>query len=101
MGTGYGGNRHHHRLATAAPGRDAAAPDRPGPEPAPGPARRRVLVGLVAVGAGVTAWELGRGGPPATLATGSTGAPSQTGTRSGRSAAPPAEATKWSRRQWW
>lgn len=48
------------------------------------------LAGLVAVGAGVGAWELGQGGgTSAAPRTGSTGTPSPAGTKAGRSTAPP------------
>jgi outer membrane protein assembly factor BamB/tRNA A-37 threonylcarbamoyl transferase component Bud32 len=75
-------------------GRGTAAPERPAPaRPDPGPARRPVLLalaGLVAVGAGVGAWELGQGGgTSAAPRTGSTGTPSPAGTKAGRSIAPP------------
>ncbi|HEX4254470.1 MAG TPA: serine/threonine-protein kinase [Streptosporangiaceae bacterium] len=88
----------------AAAGRGPAAPERPAPErpapagpdsrrPDPGPARRPVLLalaGLVAIGAGVGAWELGQGrGTATTPPTGSTGTPTPAGTRTGPATAAP------------
>jgi outer membrane protein assembly factor BamB/tRNA A-37 threonylcarbamoyl transferase component Bud32 len=90
--------------AAAGPGPGPAAPEWPAPErPAPagpdsgrpdsGPARRPVLLalaGLVAVGAGAGAWELGHSGGTATAPpAGNNGTPSPAGTRTASSTAAP------------